>query len=144
MKPKSYKGIPAKDRPIVSAMLAVYAAKGERISRKAAWLRVQAGRASLAKEAAQREASQKEAWKDANKKTVEESIRKLAVTRDFLDSVAAGHEKIDAHDAAMFAKAALVESMSEMEQALFSLGLVPGMAGIRRGHREGWFKESLQ
>lgn len=93
---------------------------------------------------AEKSKRQKDEWQRMMKSDVEESLRSLAIVRDFLDQIHKGKSPGGcAEDGAMFARTALAETGSRLEKALFSLGLTEGFASAMRGQREGWFAENL-
>jgi hypothetical protein len=148
MKRISLKGIPKQHHRAIRAYLGISLGMGgKQLSPQEAYKALQAQWKDEAEQAEQRKQEQQaEAEKnraDDAKQEADRAIRKLAHVRDFLlDMERGGHDLFCLEDAAMFARALLAEAGAQLEQALFTLGVVEGTDGPKGG--EGWFVESLK
>jgi hypothetical protein len=144
---EDYSRIPVRNRTAVRKLMAMYGRRAGKtplaVFRDVRKHWKQQAQEKAAKDQAEAERQKKMAQDDKQRtlNTVEESISRLAHLRDELDAM---QRASDAADRAMFAHALLVKVGSEMEEALFRLGITEGFsAGGRRHKREGWFAESL-
>lgn len=144
----SFAAIPRKEHGRIRKLIAL----GYKGSPLTVWRKLNAHwKAQAAKQRAEQSeqlAKEQAKEQDAKRKTqeaAEAAIRKIAVLRDYLIDMEAGDSKASsAEDAAMFARAVLVEAGTDIEQILFDAGIVEGMKSSVRGRREGWMKEFLR
>jgi riboflavin biosynthesis pyrimidine reductase len=149
MKRISLKGIPKQHQSAVRAYMAVQTGmKGKQLSPQQAYKSLQdqwkAEEEKRQREQQEREAHFAEQSREWAKKSVRESVRKLAYLRDFLRRGTSDNTGADIVETSILARALLVEAGSELEQALFNLGIVEGMKSTVKGRREGWIKEFLK
>jgi hypothetical protein len=149
MKRISLKGIPKQHQSKVRSYIAVTVGlEGKQLSPQEAYKRLQAQWKDDAEKAEQRKQEQQaEAEKnraDWAKDRANEGIRKLAYLRDFLSRATSNDTGADIVETAILASALLADAGSELEQALFDLGIAKGMGSTVKGRREGWIKEFLK
>lgn len=142
----AFKGIPANERGQVRQLVHIYAGLGKTYSPAKVWEMVQIDRLADAKrkeEESARVAKENKRYRhERARKDIPAAINKLATIRDMLKDTAEGDGPFDAQDCAMVAHAVLVESVSEIEQALFDIGLITG-SEHSTGEIEGMFVELL-
>jgi hypothetical protein len=143
------KGIPKEHHKAVRAYLGVaIGLEGKQISPQEAYKRLQVQWKADAEKAEQRKQEQQaKAQKhreDWAKWEANEGIRKLAYLRDFLSRATTNDTGADIVETAILASALLADAGSELEQALFDLGIAKGMESTVKGRREGWIKEFLK
>jgi hypothetical protein len=149
MKRISLKGIPKQHQSKVRSYIAVTVGlEGKQLSPQEAYKRLQAQWKDDAEKAEQRKQEQQaEAEKnraDWAKDRANEGIRKLAYLRDFLRRGMNDGTGADIVETSILAHALLVEAGTELEKALFTLGIVEGMDSPVKGRREGWIAEFLK
>jgi hypothetical protein len=148
-KAQSFKGIPKQHHKAVRAYIGVmYGGYGENMSPQQAYRRLQeqwkAEAGKKVKQEQERKAENEASRTKYAKDRAKEAVRKLAYLRDFLRPLGEDDFSGDHIEAAVLSHALLVEAGSEVEQALFDLGIVEGVSSGIKGRREGWIKEFLR
>lgn len=139
--------IPASERRAVTVLRALMVSDGEKnVTDEKAYQRLLSGRKEVAaKNAKEQEEHKREARKSAResaRKSIDPAIMKLGEVRDLLESIEHGDSGPFTDSAmAMFARTALVEAGTELEQALFDLGVLNKGEHDRRPG--GWFVNEL-
>jgi hypothetical protein len=127
-----YAGIPANERKGVRAMMGVWLGAGHQpLTPAAAYQKILEGRKAIAREeaakVAKREKENKRQTREHALKALLPVIYKFTTIRDVLRGMAEGRNITDSpQDSSMMCHATLMEAASELEQALFDLGLIEG------------------
>ncbi len=136
--------IPANERKAVTQYRGFMISEGRKhVTDEQAYQSLLKGRMDHASKLAKNQEDQKREARENAKELIDPAIMKLGEVRDLLGVIERGGDGFSSDSAlAMFARAALSEAGTELEQALFDLGVLKkGKHDCRTG---GWFVDKIE